>query len=230
MATMLVTKNGVKTPVTWVRPPTSLLGTKVSSRVSVSGTPDAIILTTGQFYGSVPPTGTRVRFRATATNTGATTITVDNGIARNCRTPPRDGASIGVALPAGFIRTDVDTEAEFDGTYWIVFRRIETGVDATNGRWTRFEDGTQHCFSNDLTADVSTATGSGFRSAVQTWTFAKAFSSTIGLVVTSNSQANSSSHWSGARAAGVSTAEVTLFAFTSTTGRTARAEAKGRWF
>ncbi len=123
-------------------------------------------------------TGQRVRFRATAANTGATTINVDGLGATDCVTVT------GVALPADYIRTDVDTEAVYDGTNWVVSRKVESGSDA-NGEFTRWEDGTQECWLDD-TGVITTA-------APFTWTYPQAFSVipyVNGSVVTRSSNTN----------------------------------------
>lgn len=77
------------------------------------GTADAITLAVGSGYSTIP-VRYQVRFRATATNTGAATVSVDGLPAVALRTVG------GVALPAGYLRTDVDTTITFDGTYWVV--------------------------------------------------------------------------------------------------------------
>ena len=66
--------------------------------------------------------GQKVRFRATATNTGATTINGDP-----CIDPQ------GNALTAGYIGTNADTTAVFDGTSWVV-SEIE-GQIGVNQTW-----------------------------------------------------------------------------------------------
>jgi hypothetical protein len=98
----------------------TLLSASPALRVTYGGTADAIALTTGAGISGTPPTGLAVRFRATAANTGATTIALDGGSPIACRTVD------GNALPAGYIRTGgaedgyVETEAVFNGTYWVV--------------------------------------------------------------------------------------------------------------
>lgn len=89
-----------------------------------TGTANAIILTTGKPYGVVP-TGARIRFRASAANTGAVTIAVDGlpAVAAKLTT--------GADLPAGHIRTDVEMVATFDGTFWVVTRQISRGGTLT---------------------------------------------------------------------------------------------------
>ncbi|NDW31886.1 hypothetical protein [Salipiger sp. PrR007] len=116
---------------------------------SAGGTANAVTLT----YGiSSLQAGQEVRFRASQTNTGATTINLDGKGAIACRTVT------GVALPAGYIRTDVHTVARYDGTYWVVEREVERGRNA-NGEYTKLADGTLICtaqaFSTSASADVT---------------------------------------------------------------------------
>lgn len=110
----------------------------LSVYTAISGTANAIVLTTSP--ASVAQVslqvGTQVRFRASAANTGATTINWGGTGVKSCRT------ITGVALPAGYIRTDVDTVATYDGTYFVVQREIERGSNA-NGLYVRWADGTQ---------------------------------------------------------------------------------------
>ena len=58
--------------------------------------------------------GQQYRFRATAINTGAATINIDNLGAVALKTVT------GAALPAGYIRTDVDTVITYDGVNFVV--------------------------------------------------------------------------------------------------------------
>lgn len=133
------------------------------------GTANAITLTP-LVARSAYVTGDKVRFRATATNTGATTINVSGLGAKTCVTVT------GAALPAGYIRTGVDTEAVYDGTNFVVRRLIERGSNA-NGEYTRWEDGTQECAYTDSTVvTTSTAAGSIFHSLSVNYTFPAAFS------------------------------------------------------
>lgn len=84
--------------------------------------------------------GVQVRFRATASNTAAATINLDGLGAIACRT------ITGAVLPAGYIRTDADTVATYDGTYWIVDRQLERGANA-NGSFYRDASGYQSCWA-----------------------------------------------------------------------------------
>jgi len=102
--------------------------------------------------------GRAVRFRATATNTDDATIAYNGGSAIACRT------ITGVALPPGYIRTDADTVAIYDGTYWIVDRQEECGSNA-NGSFVRFPGGLQLCYHYDTSSVTDT----------RTWTYPAAF-------------------------------------------------------
>jgi len=105
---------------------------------------------------------------------------------------------------------------------------LERGSNA-NGDYIRMADGTQICSSGNISADVTTAAGSMFRSAAQTWTFPMAFLATTSTTVVSGGGNNSTTHWSSARVLSTTQAEVGLFAPTSTTGRSVRLVAIGRW-
>lgn len=110
-------------------------GAQLGDYFTYGGTANAITLTSANLKaGGTLIAGMKFRFKATASNTGATTITVDGGSTINCVTPT------GVALPADFIRTDVITECEYDGANFVVSRKVESGSDA--GRdWMLFENG-----------------------------------------------------------------------------------------
>ena len=103
-------------------------------RWTYGGTANAVTITSGLGISGTIPTGLRMRFRASAANTGATTIALDGGAAIACRTVT------GVALPAGYIRTDADTVATFDGTFWVLDREHEVGSNP-NGTFERFATG-----------------------------------------------------------------------------------------
>ncbi|QBX34583.1 hypothetical protein E4191_07565 [Paracoccus liaowanqingii] len=120
-----------------------------------TGSANAITLTAGVVSQTV---GTQVRFRAAGTNTGAATINLDGLGAVACRT------ITGIALPAGYIRTDTETVATYDGTFWVLDRQIERGENS-NGEFVRFADGTQIC------TELLVSTGS-----INTvWTFPASF-------------------------------------------------------
>lgn len=185
-----------------------LLSASPSMRMQLGGSADAITLTTGAGITGTPPAGLRLRFRAGAANTGAATIALDGGAAIDCRT------ITGVALPAGYIRTDTDTEATFDGTYWVLDRKLERGSNA-NGLYTRYPDGSQVCIGkNLLSAAVTTAYGSIYaNSAEQFWTFPAAFITAVDAACTVSVLANA--RWGGARVTSPTAAGVRQYAASS---------------
>jgi len=152
------------------------LAVKRDLRATYGGTADAITLTTGLSYTAVT-TGQQIRFRATSANTTAATINLDAIGAVACRTVT------GVALPASYIRTDVDTVATYDGTFWVLGREIERSSNA-NGEYVRFADGTQICTATVAeTLGVETASGSIFTSPSDiTWTYPVAFSAVHAVI------------------------------------------------
>lgn len=135
-------------------------------RAAIGGTANAVTLTDAAPIA----VGLMVRFRATAMNTDTVTIAYNGG-------PPIASRTIaGVALPAGYIRADVDTEAVYDGTYWVVNREIESGSNA-NGEYVRFANGTQECLGEYTSPSLAMTTTfwGGFVSAFQTVTLPAAF-------------------------------------------------------
>ena len=112
-------------------------GVTVNPFHTCGGTADAIEVATGGEFTSLTA-GIVLRFKATATNTGPATIAVDGVPAKPAKTVT------GAELPAGYIRTDLHTEAYYDGTGWVVERQVERG-SGTGGDWVRFPDGTQIC-------------------------------------------------------------------------------------
>lgn len=135
------------------------------SVATYGGTANAITLTAG-FVALKPRL--QVRFRATASNTGNATINLDGLGAKNCVTVT------GAALPSGYIRTDADTIATYNGTVWEIDRQIERGSNS-NGEYVRLSDGTQIC-ANSITATITTsAVGSVHRNTDGSWTFPAAF-------------------------------------------------------
>ena len=96
---------------------------QLGSFMTYGGTANAITLTAVNTTAVMSLSeGQKVRFRATATNTGATTINGDP-----CIDPQ------GNALTAGYIGTNADTSAVFDGTSWVV-SEIE-GQIGVNQTW-----------------------------------------------------------------------------------------------
>lgn len=197
---------------------------KMGMYAGYGGSANAITLTGILPAGvSAIPVGTAVRFRATAANTGATTINLDGRGAVACRT------ITGVALPAGYIRTNVDTVATYDGTFWVVAREIERGSNV-DGEFVRYADGTQLCSLTASVGDVTTASGTLFMSPTQTWTYPAPF------VTSTNLAPQGVSASSGIRFlvgdSGTSTAWTYRVASTgsSATATTVRLSAQGRWY
>jgi len=150
----------------------TVLSASPALRATVGGTADALTLTSGAMISGTPPTGLLLRFRAASANTGAATIALDGGSAVACVTVT------GAALPAGYIRTDVDTEAVFTGSAWVLAREVERGEGA-NGSYTRLAGGTQFCAISINETDTAWSTASGsiyVRASVLAWTYPAAFS------------------------------------------------------
>jgi hypothetical protein len=145
------------------------VGALVAGRSTYGGTANAITVTTGLSLAALT-TGMEIRFRATAANTGATTINVDGlGVATAW-------TMTGSALPADYVRTDVDTVARYNGTQWVCSREVERGSNA-NGEYVRWEDGSQSCWDiEDLGAPSTWAGTAGARYKDRTWTYPSAFS------------------------------------------------------
>lgn len=116
----------------------TLLSASPALPVIAAGTANALALTSGAGFTAAVPTGLKLRFRAGAANTAAATIALDGGAAVACRTVT------GVALPPGYIRSDADTQATFDGTFWVLERAPERGSTA-DGSFTRLQDGGLVC-------------------------------------------------------------------------------------
>lgn len=152
-------------------------GAQLGDYFTYGGTANAITLTSANLRaGGTLIKGMKFRFEATTPNTGATTIAVDGGSAIACVTPT------GVALPAGFIRTDVFTECEYDGSNFVVSRKVERGSNA-NGNWTRWEDGSQ-----TVTGSISPASNNNNGTTV---TYAAPFSGVNSLVASTDGIASS---------------------------------------
>lgn len=138
----------------------STLGVSAASAGSTygayGGSANAITVTAGLASLAV---GTQIRFRATAANTGAATLNLDGLGARACRTVT------GVALPAGYIRTDEDTVAIYDGTYWVLYWLSDQRGGNSNGAYVRSCNGSQRCELANTAGNnygpVTTATGGG---------------------------------------------------------------------
>lgn len=196
------------------------LGAAPAVRATVGGSANAITLTSPVAFA----TGAKVRFRATATNAaGGTTLALNGAGAAGCRT------ITGAVLPAGYIRTDVDTEAVYDGTNWVLDREIERGSNA-NGDFTRFADGRLICSKFIVQTGIATAAGSIFVSAEVNWPFPVPFVS-INDVFTSAGVRTSHTVWARTRAVGNTSANVALFSAVSQAGSyTIEMSANGWWY
>lgn len=186
------------------------------------GTANAITVTAGLQGVSV---GTEVRFRATVANTGPATLTVDGTGAIPCRT------ITGAVLPAGYIRTTVDTVARYDGTYWVLGREIERGSNGA-GEYERRADGAQICTYSAVGAagPITTAEGAIWRSTEYSWTFPASFAATGNLAVNGSLRTGAAA-WLKVRVTGISSASVMLFASISRDANfTVDFSAIGRWY
>lgn len=197
-----------------------------TKRVTVGGTGDAITLTTGTSTSGTIPTGYKIRWKASSTNTGVTTIALDGGSAIECRALSRGTL---VSLPAGYILTTVDTEATYDGTYWVVSRVTQNGTNA-NGNWVKYSDGTMICDVQmvvKLAADATT----GVKSAV--WTYPATFINGATEVSVTWSIGTSRPDLRGQTSIGTNSTFATLY-YNETAGTatdvSGKAIAIGRWF
>lgn len=187
---------------------------------AAGGSANAVSLTYG---GLSLVTGLRIRFRASSSNTGATTINLDGTGAIACRT------ITGVALPSGYIRSDADTIATYDGTYWVLDRAVERGANG-NGSWLRHADGKQECWHTGFAATVETADGSVYQSAAEAaWTFPVSFISIDTTVVTAS--ARNVARWAHGRPTTTSAAAIRQYSGqTSAVSVDVNAHASGFWY
>jgi hypothetical protein len=154
-------------------------GALVAGTATYGGTADVITITTGLSLAALT-TGMEIRFRASAANTGATTINVD-AIGAVAALTITDAA-----LPATYIRTDVDTVIRYNGTNWIADRQIERGSNS-NGQYVKWADGTLINTESYGTSNAGTIGSWG------TLTFAHAFVSTptgFGCIVRASTSGN----------------------------------------
>lgn len=201
-----------------------------SAYATASGTANAIVLTTNATAAKQTAlvAGHRVRARIAATNTGATTMALDGLTAKPCVTVT------GVALPAGYIRTGVDTEFTYDvtGDRWIVGREAEYGSNA-NGTFLRFADGRQECRNKLTGLTASLGAGALFYSPSSAWTFPAAFIAAppeLGAFATRTG--GSGLVWPGQSNETASTTSMTFRMVSSTSGAEASilVSAKGSWY
>jgi len=196
--------------------------------MTYGGTADAITLTSVNTVAlTAVATGDLFRFRATAANTGATTINPDGIVAVACLTVT------GVALPANYIRTDVDTVCTYDGTNYIVQRAAETFID-TGWTYERSENGLMSATNEMINqGPISTGNGSLFSSSVISFgTLPVSFTTVIGW--SADSGVAGAHSWCVTLAPPSTTngGEIQLFRASSsalTTYSIVR-EVKGRWY
>jgi hypothetical protein len=137
---------GDKIPISNVA--TATLG--LLSWAEYSGSANAITLTSS-FPRTSYATGDQIRFRATATNTGPATVNLDGLGAQSIVTVT------GVALPAGYIRTGVETVMTYDGTRWVADRAEERVVNAS-GWYIRYANGKAECGNSEVINRTTSAT------------------------------------------------------------------------
>lgn len=139
------------------------------------GTANAITLAPA-FARTAYVVGDEFRFRATATNTGATTINVGGLGVKAAVTVT------GEVLPSGYIRTDVDTVCVYDGTQFVVQREVELGTNA-NGTYIKHANGLMECWGRVILPLAHPASSA-------TWTFPSVFTLVQSVVhcVTGNAE------------------------------------------
>lgn len=193
---------------------------------AVGGTANALTLT--PFNNLARPSayvaGRQYRFRATTANTGATTINISGLGAKTAVTVT------GAALPAGYIRTDVDTTITYDavGDRFVVGREIERGSNAS-GTFTRWADGRLTGLTSASAAtDISTVSGSIFRSVNIVLTLPAALisvTSAAGYVKT-----DSPTVFAGGPAMTTTTATAVLYFYQSLASRVCSVAYEGYWY
>ena len=169
--------------------------------------------------------GARVRWKATVANTGATSLTIPGIGTYTCRT------FRGTALPAGYIRTDVFTEAEFHGTNFVLRREVEYTTDANGDCW-RYENGVQKCTIVQTIAFTTTASGNVYRdfTSAPLWTFPKPF---VAAPIHTSFEPQGSSVWGAPGSGGaVSIATRALFTANPITAANVKTTttAEGFWY
>lgn len=203
---------------------------KGALRMPCGGSADAITLTSGGSISDVPPVGLRVRFRALLTNTGATTIALDGGTAIACRT------ITGAVLPADYVRTDADTDAIFDGTYWVLDRE-EQRVENANGAYIRLACGAQTC-TRRLTGQGPVSTASGaiytFSASVTGLVWAAPFSSQPRVAASAQNLISGTQTWvilgGSGSATGIPNARIASAVSTGSTDFILDFIAEGKWY
>ncbi|WP_082629033.1 hypothetical protein [Pseudomonas sp. TTU2014-080ASC] len=115
---------------------------KIPDWAAYDGAANAIVLAS-DIPRAAYRTGDRIRFRATVTNTGATTVNVDGLGVKSVVT------ITGAVFPPGYIRTDVETEMTYDGVKWIADRATER-VSNASGWYIRYASGKCECGNSEI--------------------------------------------------------------------------------
>lgn len=193
---------------------------------TAGGTANALTLTTNYLPAKSLSyvSGTRWRGRVGTTNTGASTVNVDGLGIKSLVTVT------GAALPAGYIRTDVDTEFTYDFVLdkVKVGRETEYGSNA-NGEFWKYADGRLDCgFTATTSVTTVNSSGSVFLASSPAYTFASPFISTPKVIV---SGADSGSGLSALRTS-LTTTTVTVNCYgASVSGKvTPEYTATGKWY
>lgn len=135
------------------------LPTNATWRAVVTGSANSLTLTTGAVLELAA--GLKLRFTPTVANTGSVNITLPFGTGPIATRTPS-----GAALFGGYLRAGIETEATYDGTYWVVSRETEV-ISNADGICVRRSDGSQTC-TRTCNIDVTTT-------ATQNFNFAAAF-------------------------------------------------------
>jgi hypothetical protein len=124
--------NAVSDTTKWRNPNNE--GTFMDYAQVVSDPNNISLSNTGASAISASTRGGEYSFKASETNTGNVLIRIAGQPSKPAKTPT------GADLPAGFIRTDVDTKFRDMGAYYEVRREVEQGEDAI-GKWFKYENG-----------------------------------------------------------------------------------------
>lgn len=195
------------------------------------GTANAITLTVNDLLGtpSAYVAGAQYRFRATTANgPGGTTINVAGLGDKTAVTVT------GAALPAGYIRTDVDTVITYDVSIdsFVVGRELERGSNA-NGTYVRSSDG-------EISYIIQTTDGTGWASSAYGSTGLSRHQKTItlpaGAVAGTGATAGSGQDqsqwvWIGSASIGATTVLIQLFSSTASISSVSlRITIVARWY
>ena len=194
-----------------------------SSYYTYGGSANAITLTSLDTALTALTIGQQYRFRATAANTGSTTINVDGIGVKTCKT------ITGIDLPAGYIRTDVDTVCTYDGTNLICGREEEYGSNS-NGAFWKSADGRLTCSIVDMATEDATDTLDGlYRTSLLSWTFPALF---IVVPVFNGGQSSENGQWV-AKSVAISKTSVNFVIWNAVTNSNnifISLAATGRWY